>query len=329
MTMHSTALPSSRLLVASGLALGLLAAAPVMGQTAVTNGEENFRALPNGVVLGRVGADIALEVTAEDGQWVRVRLQGWVWSRSLQALDRDGFDLVVSAEGGENIRGAPSGEVIGRLEEGMLLIQLEVSTGWRHVEREVWIWKASLDFPGADAAASDDGRTEWVRTGPTGGAILSGPDGDTLAKALPGVDVRIIARDGNWARVRVEGWTWSPDLPTGEGGESSVLTEVSVEEVVSNPGRYRGRAVQWDVQFISLERAEKIRTDFYEGEPFLLTRGGEDGMQFVYVAVPPDMMSLVDGLMPLERVRVVGRLRLGAAALTGSPIIDLMELIRR
>ncbi len=104
---------------------------------------------------------------------------------------------------------------------------------------------------------------------------------------------------------------------------------MSIEEVVSSPGQYRGRAVQWDVQFISLERAEKIRTDFYEGEPFLLTRGGEGGTQFVYVAVPPDMMPLVDGLLPLERLLVVGRLRLGAAALTGSPIIDLMELVRR
>ncbi|MFV2006475.1 MAG: hypothetical protein ACC667_03470 [Longimicrobiales bacterium] len=326
---HSTDLSSSRFFIASGVVLALLAAAPVIGQTAVTSGEENIRAGPNGIVLGQVRENIGVEVLAEDGRWVRIRLQGWVWSRSLQAIDRDGFDLVVSAEDGENIRGAPAGDVIGWLEKGMLLVQIESSTGWRRVEREVWIWKASLDFPEADETTSDAERAEWVRTGPAGGTILSGPDGDTLAKAHPGTDVRILAREGNWARVRVEGWTWIPDLPTGEDVDSGVLTEVSIEEVVSNPGRYRGRAVQWDLQFISLERAEKIRTDFYEGEPFLLTRGGEEGTRFVYVAVPPDMMPLVDGLLPLERVRVVGRLRLGAAALTGSPIIDLMELVRR
>ncbi len=327
--MHSTDLPSRHFFAASVLVLMLLAASGVMGQTAVTNGEENIRANPNGSVLGRVRDRVVLEVTGDDGRWIQIRLHGWVWSRSLQAIDRDGFDLVVSAEDGENLRDAPAGDIIGRLEEGMLLTQIESSTGWRQVQREVWIWKASLDFPEADQAARDDDRAEWVRTGSAGGAILSGPDGDTLARALPGADVRILARDGNWARVRVEGWTWIPDLPTGEDEESGVLTEVSIEEVVSNPGQYRGRAVQWDVQFISLERAEKIRTDFYEGEPFLLTRGGKDGTQFVYVAVPPDMMPLVDGLLPLERVLVVGRLRLGAAALTGSPIIDLMELVRR
>ena len=177
--MHSTDLSSSHFFVASVLAPMLLAAAPVMGQTAVTNGEENLRSGPNGLVLGQVRDGIVLEVTGDDGRWVRIHLHGWVWSRSLQAIDRDGFDLVVSAEDGENIRDAPAGDIIGRLDKGMLLAQIESATGWRQVEREVWIWKASLDFPGAAEAAGPaagaDERAEWVRTGPAGGAILSVP----------------------------------------------------------------------------------------------------------------------------------------------------------
>lgn len=310
----------------AGLALLLAGAGSAHAQSAVTNGEENFRSAPNGVVLGQLRGDVDVDVIAEDSRWVQIRLQGWVWSRSLQAVDRSGFDLVVAVDGGENIRGVPAGQIIGRLAEGALLEDVESTTDWRRVAREVWIWRASLDFP--DEGAGDES-AEWVRTGQNGGSILSGPDGDTLARALPGADVRILARDGNWARVRIEGWTWIPDLPTGEDAESAVLTDVSVEEVTQEPSQYRGRMVQWEVQFISLERAEKIRTDFYEGEPFLLTRGGDDGAQFVYVAVPPDMMPRVDGLVPLERIRVIGRLRLGAAALTGSPILDLVELVRR
>jgi len=327
--LNATYYANRRFLAGLGLALAFLVAGRVMGQSAVTNGEENLRSGPNGVVLGQLRDGVASEVLGGDGRWVEIRLQGWVWSRSLQAIDRDGFDLLVSAEGGENIRSTPAGEIIGRLEEGALLRDIESTTGWRRVERDVWIWRASLDFPEEAGGATDASRAEWVRTGSAGGAILSGPDGDTLVRALPGTEVRVLARDGNWARVRVEGWTWSPDLPSDEEGESAVLTDVSVEEVTSSPGQYRGRVVQWDVQFISLERAEKIRSDFYEGEPFLLTRGGGDDTQFVYVAVPPDMMPQVEGLVPLERLRVVGRLRLGAAALTGSPIISLMELIRR
>ena len=34
-------------------------------------------------------------------------------------------------------------------------------------------------------------------------------------------------------------------------------------------------------------------------------------------------------IIPLERIRVVGRIRTGAAVLTGNPIIDLLELTRR
>jgi len=77
-----------------------------------------------------------------------------------------------------------------------------------------------------------------------------------------------------------------------------------------------------------MERAEKIRTDFYEGEPFLLARTSTSGRSFVYVAVPPDRLGAVEGLIPLERVNVVGRIRTGAAALTGNPILDLIELTR-
>ena len=112
---HSIDLSPRHVFRALVLALALLIAAPALGQTAVTNGEENLRAGPNGVVLGQVRDGVVVEVTGDDGRWVRIRLQGWVWSRSLQAIDRDGFDLVVSAEDGENLRGAPAGDIIGRL----------------------------------------------------------------------------------------------------------------------------------------------------------------------------------------------------------------------
>ncbi len=85
----------------------------------------------------------------------------------------------------------------------------------------------------------------------------------------------------------------------------------------------------WELQYISLEEAEAVRTDFFEGEPFLLCRyGGPDG-PFVYVAVPPERLQEVEGLVPLERIQVFGRVRTGASALTGTPIIDLLGLERR
>src|SRR5690606_38472885 len=103
----------------------------------------------------------------------------------------------------------------------------------------------------------------------------------------------------------------TPAMLTAEGGE-----------------RHLGRGVCWTVQFISLERAEAVRTDFFEGEPFLLARhGGPDG-PFVYIAVPPDRLSEVEGLTPLERITVTGRIRSVSSALTGTPIIDLLDIRR-
>jgi hypothetical protein len=127
--------------------------------------------------------------------------------------------------------------------------------------------------------------------------------------------------------VRVEGWVW---LPGGEPAEapSIEMASISPEDVTREPNAHRGRLVTWRLQFISLEHAEAVRTDFYEGEPFLLTRTAEGQGAFIYVAVPRDRVSEVEGLTPLERIDVVGRIRVGSSALTGSPVLDLVEVRR-
>ncbi|MDG2283125.1 MAG: hypothetical protein P8L45_08375, partial [Longimicrobiales bacterium] len=128
----------------------------------------------------------------------------------------------------------------------------------------------------------------------------------------------------------LEGWMWMPETPdqvtTDEidtSDESAILDPAALS---SSPNEYAGRVVVWTIQFISLERAEAVRTDFFEGEPFLLARfGGVDG-QFVYVAVPTDRLAEVEGLVPLETLTVTGRVRTGVSRLTGAPIIDLIDI---
>ena len=91
---------------------------------------------------------------------------------------------------------------------------------------------------------------------------------------------------------------------------------------------FRGRTVEWPLQFTPLERAERIRSDFYEGEPFILARGPGDENSFVYVAVPPQRVAQVERLGPLERIVVLGRVRTGRSRVMGPPVLDLMELRR-
>jgi hypothetical protein len=322
------------------LFLLLTVATPVAAQeSAVVRVEENIRAEPNGQIIGRVMPGSTLVVEGRSDRWLEVTFEGWVWLASLRSRSGGSFDLMVSEPGGENLRDEPRGRIAARLDASTLLVEEERIPGWARVRRTAWIWGPSVTVstpPPAAAPATaappaasppPAPETRWLPGSPRGRPVLSAPDGDTLARSAPGVEMQVVAREGNWVRVQLEGWVWSP-----EGADSAAApqpaTGATVEAVVADPARYRGRVVSWTLQFIALERAERVRTDFFEGEPYLLTRaGGADGI-FVYVAVPPERLGDVQGLTPLERVRVVGRVRTGAAGLTGSPILDLVEIRR-
>jgi hypothetical protein len=313
--------------------------------SAMVRSDENFRREPNGVILGRLASGAPVRLHGRSGNWVEADVEGWVWLASLQASDSD-FDLVVSVSGGENLRAAPSGAVVGRLEEGTLLEEIGREPGWAHVRRRGWIWSASVEEAAA-APASTTTATPVATAQPSppagppasrpagfatiggGGApLLTAPDGDTLALVAPGRDLEVMSREGSWARVRLDGWVWMPaGAAAGEpaAGAPSALVPA---DLAADPGAHVGRVVSWALQFISLERAEEIRTDFRQGEPFLLSRfGGSEG-PFVYVAVPPERLTEVQGLVPLERITVTARIRTGASSLTGTPIIDLITLER-
>ncbi len=241
--------------------------------------------------------------------------------------------------GGGDLRQEPSGRVLARLGTGALLQELERIPGWIRVRRTVWIWSEALNLnegeepPATTTPVPQRSVAPVVSAGPSRGlsalgrAILSEPGGDTLATTLSENSLQLLAREGAWVRVRVEGWVWSPaDGLDNESGGAPVAADPST--VAGDPDAYRGRVVSWMLQFISLERAESIRTEFVEGEPFLLMRpSGGDG-PFVYVAVSEERLEEVESLLPLENVVVVGRVRTGASELTGSPVLDLMELRR-
>lgn len=313
--------------------------------------EENLRAQPNGTLLGTLEPGTRVREGAREGQWSEVTVEGWIWLQSLQ--QRVGtLNLVVAVSGGENLRSQPQGSVLGRLAMGALLEELERRPGWVRVRRTGWMWRPSLETAslaqasgqaappptslqspvGATSGNQTSGATPdgaWIRIGSRGLPLLAGPGGDTLAVTGPGTEVQVLGRQGNWSRIRLEGWIWTPEGQAG-GGESGDATppEVSAADIVASPDAFLGRVVTLTLQFISLERAERVRTDFYEGEPFLLTRASQGGGGFVYVALPPERVGEVQGIAPLDRIVVTGRVRAGAGTLTGSPILDLQGLRR-
>jgi hypothetical protein len=319
------------------------------GQSSVrVRSDENFRREPNGGILGRLASGTPLRLVERSGNWVQADVEGWVWLASLQASDSE-FDVVVSVAGGENLRAAPSGAIVGRLEEGTLLEEMGREPGWVHVRRRGWIWSASLDetaaatptaarattattpaaaglAPSAGPAASPP--AGFATVGGGGAPLLTAPDGDTLALVAPARDLQVMSREGNWARVRIEGWVWMPAGAPADEPAAGPPSALVPQDLTADPVAHVGRVVSWALQFISLERAEEIRTDFRQGEPFLLSRfGGPEG-PFVYVAVPPERIAEVQGLVPLERITVTARVRTGASSFTGAPIVDLLSLER-
>lgn len=333
-----------RTLLAVGLFLLLPAAA--FGQDGrVAVAEENLRAAPDGVILASVLQDTELRLGARQGQWREATLEGWIWDASVAVRKRDGHDLAVTPSNGENLRAAPNGAIIARLRQGMLLDEIERSGRWVRVRRTAWIWEPSLRIDAAqptegaaappvprttrDAAVTPRPRpapvTGYARPARQGVALLAAPDRDTIATLNASAPLEVLARDGNWTRVRMEGWIWTPALAA-PADTGAVLKGVTAAALAEDPQRYQGRLIEWSVQFIALEFAEKIRTDFYEGEPFILARGPGDEVGFVYLAVPPDRLEQVRSLTPLQRITVVARVRTPRSALMDAPVLDLLRI---
>lgn len=333
--------------------LGTVVLVPGLAAQSIEVGaeSENFRAEPRGSVVASVVRGTRLEDATRRGDWYQATLRGWIWDASVEGTGRSNR-LRVTPEAGENLRAAPNGDVLARVHRETVLTELERRDRWVRVERTAWIWAESVAAVGAEpvgqtvaprpaaeavapprqdasrtpARAGADPPPDWLRAGAGGVALLQSPDGDTLARVRPMTSMEVVASEGNWARVRIDGWVWQPGLAPTDSG--AVLRDVAASILVANPENFRGRTVEWRLQFISLERAERIRTDFYEGEPFMLARGPGEENAFVYVAVPPERVAEVQRLGPLERIVVVGRVRTGRSRVMAAPVLDLLELRR-
>ncbi|HUH11667.1 MAG TPA: hypothetical protein VMK65_01100, partial [Longimicrobiales bacterium] len=147
---------------------------------------------------------------------------------------------------------------------------------------------------------------------------------DSLGSLRAAAEVEVLRTEDGWARVRLEGWVPLAELEEVPGG--AVLRGLTRAELAADPDRYRGRLVEWQLRFISLERAEAGRSEFGAGERYLLMRGPGAAPGFVYVAVADDALPRVRALVPLQAVRVLARVRMARSPLTGVPVLELLEL---
>ncbi len=316
---------------------------------------------PGGTRLARLPAGAPVTRGRTRGEWMEVRVEGWIWTASTSRTTRDGFDLIVSADGGENVRAAPDGNVVARAEEGALLERLGARGGWTRVRRSGWIARSALPAPrqqdarqGLGAGTGTAVRAPRADSGSVaaGAPPAPGPDtvpasraqegesserramlprgvgihrtagGERVADLRAPTEVTVGQRDRDWVRVRVEGWVRASDL-AGSPPPPPVITAAQIRE---QPERYVGQQVEWRVQFLAHQRADELRPEMPLGQPYLLTRGPMPETGFVYVMVSREQASALVGLEPLDELSVTVTIRSGRTRYLATPVVDLVRV---
>lgn len=276
---------------------------------------ENLRATPNGERIGRAEGGMRLNLLETRGDWLRVRRTGWIWSASIDVRDDD--------DGPD-----PAAAAAAREAEAQAEAEAAAADARQPASQSAQSASQPASQPAGRPVAEGAGTRRFASVARSA-VLLDNPAGDTVATMRPGATVEVVARDGEWSRVRVEGWTVSGAFESGDATSRAVLREISRDSLQAHPEGHRGRLVEWTLQFITVQEAERFRTDFIEGETFMLTRGPGDDPGFVYVVVGADMMERVRSLSPLEQVRVLARVRTARSALTGAPVLDLLDITGR
>jgi hypothetical protein len=281
----------------------------------------------------------------EQGQWLRVTIDGWIFGSSVGPSPRAGFDLAVTRAPDENLRSAPAGALVARLAEGFLLVRLSEERPWVRVKRDGWVKKdalalvaqvaagrtvqdsapsASADAPGPRSAPDSAARGGLMSERPT--VVYRAPEGPEAGTFSAETPLRVLSRTGEWTRVQLEGWVKTSELREAPAG---VLVGVSAAELRADPERYAGQVLRWTLQFIATQRADDLRPDLPPGATYLLARGPLPEHGFVYVVVPQAQHASIETLTPLTVITVTARVRVARSRFLGNPVVDLLSLEAR
>lgn len=278
-----------------------------------------------------------VEVTGgspRDG-WVEVVLDGWVWASSVGRVARDGHNLVISSSRGENLRAGPNGDVIARLLGGFLLDEVSREGAWVRAKRTGWMSADALadvnDQPVAavpdvvsDSAPAVSSRPSLDRAVTTRGTPFARtPESEPSGSLGPDTPVRLLARNGEWVRVQVEGWVRESDVRSGSSG---VLVGVTAAELRTRPQDFESKVVQWTLQYLSLMTADELRPEIPLGRRYLLTRGPLPEASFVYVSLDAVQVKEAERLSPLAQIVVVARIKVAKTKHLGNPVVELVEM---
>ncbi|HEU4569886.1 MAG TPA: SH3 domain-containing protein [Gemmatimonadales bacterium] len=294
-----------------------------------------------GPVLGRLARGAEFEVGRQEPKAVEVVVEGWIFAQSLGATTRDGFNAIVNARGGQNLRADPraDGRLLAHLGEGALVQRLESKDGWARVRRQGWAARLALAAQGGaatpapatppsstSATPAPADATPSVSDGsraaaPRGAVLAATPGGDAVGTLANGAEVRVVTKAGGWSRVRVEAWVPDTALEPAAGGASRGVTAA---EVRAEPARWIGQVVEWKLQVVAVQVADNLRPELPEGKPYLLTRGPLPESGFVYVMLTPEQAARFRDGPPLREVTLRVRVRAPSSRYLPTPVVELL-----
>ena len=329
---------------AASLILAFVAPASLAAQMTVT-ASSDVRAAPGGTVLATVPAGTEVRVGQRRGALSRITLEGFI-HRDLLGGRRDSFAISVRAPSGARLRASPAARArsLAILRDGMGLTRVSRAGDWVRVRRSVWIASSRLSRAAEapvreQAAGSVETRQEptvvRVPDPPAGNALTPtratsirlAPEGDSIGGVRTGAMLVPLAREREWVRVRVEGWVRENEL---RSADSTIQTRLSAADLRADPEGTRGVMVRWNVQVLSpIQRADVLRRELAENEPYLIARGPDTESALLYLAIPPSLLDAVSSISPLTGVVITGRVRSGRSAPVGVPILDLVSIVRR
>lgn len=342
-------LPATRLarsvltLALCGAVSGATAAS---AQVAVPVGAD-ARQRPGGAVLARIEPGATVAAGAVSGVETLVNIEGWVDASRLGAA-RDSFPSTVSGRITLRMRAEPNprGAIVATLQPGTGLHVVARQGTWSRVRRALWVRTSSLATrtPAASPASSPSdasppraaattpkppqaiaGSARGIVAG-TGASLRDLPVGSIVGGLSPGSPVEVIGRQSGWVRVRAEGWIPEKELLV---GDSIAAPTVRAADLRADPEGMKGRVVQWDVEVMAFQTADPLRVELAPNEPYLLARGPGAENAVLYLAVPPAMVPEARAIPPLTKVSVTARVRSGRSEPAGTPILDLLTIVRR
>jgi hypothetical protein len=285
-------------------------------KTGVVNGKAPLRvrasASLKGTVYGELRPGVTVTTGATEGTWIRVTRAMFVPSSALGKA-------VVAAKAAEKPAAKPAA---APTKSAAVPTPKVVAKGPEPSPRNVPVVAAPAPVPVEAGVPVPAGAYAASRAT----KLLATPSGTVRGDLPSGAIVEPLARDHGWVKVRVEGWVNERDLAP---ADSSYGSSITAADLRAEPERMKGKTVRWEVQILSLQTADPLRSDFAKDEPYLLARGPGAENAILYLAVPPSMLNEVKAIPPLTPMIITARVRIGRSEPVGTPILDLKSISKR